>query len=51
MGSKRKAKKKTRQASIRSHECVVLESNVDAGGEEKLETVRQRAAASQDMAS
>lgn len=43
--------KKTRQASIRLHECVVLESNVDAGGEEKLENVRQRAAASQDIAS
>lgn len=43
--------KETRQASIRLHECVVLESNVDAGGEEKLENVRQRAAASQNIAS
>ena len=43
--------KKTRQASIRLHECVVLESNVDAGGEEKLENVRQQAAASQDIPS
>lgn len=43
--------KETRQVSIRLHECVVLESNVNAGGEEKLENVRQRAAASQNIAS